>query len=556
MNFKERAKNNLFENENIDNEINEEKMSSKYQLRKQKNKIKIEEQRKKRLLSFVQNQKNPKKKILLSNNDIMNMPLISNIKTNIKMLLEHLNSDDIEKNKWAIYSIRVYFEKENPELNEYLILFQNKIYQYLESLLKKYENNICIINEIFFIISNLFSDDDIVNDYPEDYFKFFLTDSYISIYQNILNANDSDLINAVFILLENILSEKNDLIKNIFNNEEFMYSILDIINQDIKPEINICTHFVKFFRLILNGIKNEDIKNKELFYSMLDKIFIIYVYYDKMSLDIINNILLFFIVSFKCKGKDEYENDNYITINYIFNERFNKNKFVHFFIYSLYTNTKFYLNNNNILIASIDLLQNITYNCAKGQMDEIFTNQQYNIFELLNNIFISKINGINQVSFVKKLLNLCNNIIDTELSLALKLIFTDFFSNLIIFFSINLNNKIVVNFFLDTFVRLIGYNDSIVAENLYKRGIINEGIFYNLLIKSNENNNLYNEEEILKMCKIISGYLQTVYVADKKNYLNKEEYLLYENFKQFLYSSDSISEEYKECLLHKDFMNI
>ena len=52
MNFKERAKNNLFENENIDNEINEEKMSSKYQLRKQKNKIKIEEQRKKRSRYF------------------------------------------------------------------------------------------------------------------------------------------------------------------------------------------------------------------------------------------------------------------------------------------------------------------------------------------------------------------------------------------------------------------------------------------------------------------------------------------------------------------------
>ena len=118
-----------------------------------------------------------------------------------------------------------------------------------------------------------------------------------------------------------------------------------------------------------------------------------------------------------------------------------------------------------------------------------------------------------------------------------------------------MNNKIVVNFYVDTFIRLLEYNDKIVAENLYKRGIINEGIFYNLLIKSNKNNSLYNEKEILKICKIITGYLRIVYVGNKKSY-NKNEYLLCKNFKQFLKSTDLISEDVKECLLHRDFMNI
>ena len=214
-----RAKKELLE---FDLDTNKEIINLKLQLRKQHNTKKIMEQRKKRMFlsnqnELINNNLKQNNKILLESSDILIKIPIKNVSNdNINMILEYLNSDDVEKNKWAIYNLRIYFENNNPELSEYLILFENKINIYLESLLKKYENVICIINEIFYIVANLFSTDEIINKYPYQYFLYFLNEFYLSIYKKYLYFGEDELVISIFILIENILTGKNDLIKNIF----------------------------------------------------------------------------------------------------------------------------------------------------------------------------------------------------------------------------------------------------------------------------------------------------------------------------------------------------
>ena len=77
-------------------------------------------------------------------------------------------------------------------------------------------------------------------------------------------------------------------------------------------------------------------------------------------------------------------------------------------------------------------------------------------------------NNLNESNLIIKLLKISNNIIDFDFQLARKLVFTEFFENLIIYFSKNLSNKSVVEIFLDTFLRLLGHEDKIIAELLNK----------------------------------------------------------------------------------------
>ena len=463
MDFSERAKKNLFEID-FESEIKNERINYKYQLRKKHNQNKLMEIRKKRILLLNQNSdknnESNSEKTLLSKSDISgNMPLLNKIsKENINIILECLNSDNFENIKWVIYSLRTFFQKYDPELDEYLILFENKIYLYFENLLKKYENTIYIINEILFIISNLFSYDEIINKYPENYFLFFLNDFYLSFYQKCFVLGEEVLIVSVFITLENILAGKNKLIKTIFKEKEFIFSILDIINEN-KMNLDVLIHFLKFFKMIIIEIKDEYIKEKHLFYLIFDRIYSIYKLCDKKDLNIIKEIFLIIIYAFECKYQNKNSDENYIIMHYLFKEReLEENqakniKFVHYILSSLYNNPNFYLINDEILDVSLILLDNITYNCILYEINEIITCGSYKFFEILNNYFKYKIknnilNNLNESNLIIKLLKISNNIIDFDFQLARKLVFTEFFENLIIYFSKNLSNKSVVERFL------------------------------------------------------------------------------------------------------------
>ena len=227
MDYNERAKKSLY---NLENEIEsfKEKTEEKWELRKKHNLNIIMAQRKKRILQLSQEKEENNNNIIinnLENNDSLNLniddnnetqninllneknlllkfPPLENISNNISQIIKFLLSDNIEENKWIIWAIRVYFSKDNIPYNEYSILFENNINNYFEILLNKYQDDIIIINEIFFIITNLFDNDEIVKKYPKKYFEYFLNDNYFLIYQKYIMLQEDELINSILLLLK------------------------------------------------------------------------------------------------------------------------------------------------------------------------------------------------------------------------------------------------------------------------------------------------------------------------------------------------------------------
>ena len=574
MEFNERAKKCLFDFDfDFESEAKIEKINQKYQLRKKHNQNKIMEIRKKRIFLLNQNKNNNnevklEEKTLLDISDItVNIPLLNKIsQENVKLILEYLNSDNFENIKWVIYSLRIYFEKSEPKLDEYLILFKYKIHLYFENLLKKYANTIYIINEILFIIANFFSFDEIINKYPENYFSFFLNDYYISFYQKCFELGEEELIVSVFLTLENILLGKNSLIKKIFKEKEFIQSILGIINER-EMNLDLLINFIKFFQIIMNGIKDDYIQDKSLFYSIFTRVYFIYKLCDKINLDIIKGIFIIIINAFDCKYQDKNSDENNLMMKYLFeDEILDENKsidilFVHYIFGSLYNNPNFYLINDEMLDISLKLLNLITNNCCNFEIEEIINCQVYKFFEILNNYFkykieINKMNNQNVSNLIIQLLKISNNIIDSGLIFAQKLVIAEFFDNLIRYFSKNLSNKNIVDSFLNTFYRLLGHEDKIIAENLFKRGILYDGIFCQLLINCNNYDCCFNEEMILKMIKIISRYFIIVFDTKQENKFSREDMVFGSIFKEFITNTNIISEGNKECIFNLEYMKL
>ena len=385
---------------------------------------------------------------------------------------------------------------------------------------------------------------------------FFLTNSYLSIYTEQILTEEEEIIISILLLLKNILIGKKAFIKKICDNEKLIFSIIDIIKEKETLNTNIAFYFVKFFKMVLESLKNDYIKNKYLFCSILDKIFIIYKKYDKVDIIINKNIILLIIDSLKCYCKDKKDIEEYIAFNYLFEERNDDIMIIHYFCSSLYNNMHFYFSDNTALIDSLNLLKEIAFNCNKAQMKCLFNSDKYNynLLDLANKYsqFINKDNS----NYIIQLLELCINIIDSDLYFASKLIFSLFFENLIKYFNKNyFANKIIFDKYLDIFIKLLGYNNKNIAENLFKRGIIYEGIFYKLLCECKSSTLYFNNEMILKMLKIISDYLEIVLLPLEKEKITREDLLLLNSFKDFVLTSKIISEKTRDCLIHLEYMN-
>ena len=579
MDYNERAKKSLY---NLENEIEsfKEKTEEKWELRKKHNLNIIMAQRKKRILQLSQEKEENNNKIIinnLENNDSLNLniddnnetqninllneknlllkfPPLENISNNINQIIKFLLSDNIEENKWVIWAIRVYFSKDNIPYNEYSILFENNINNYFEILLNKYQDDIIIINEIFFIITNLFDNDEIVKKYPKKYFEFFLNDNYFLIYQKYIMLQEDELINSILLLLKNILFGNNDLIKNIYyNRKDFFYNLIEFFKEK-KIDFEIIKNLILFFSLIFTGIKNNYILDTKLFLLILDTILMIYRIINsesKKDIFIIKIILNIFQDALTCKAKDENENDDYFVLNYLFNGN-NKNatKFVSFFCNTLLKDGNVYFNEYSLFIISLKLLYDISYNSTKYQVEQLL---KYGLLDILNNIFYFKDNFNNIFQIIEKLLDISNNIIDTDLDFSKFYIKSKIFENLVAFFSLNMANNKIMYIYLNTFDRLLTYNDRQIAENLNKRGIIKDGIFNSLLYFNDKQNEL-----VLLKCKIILSYLNTMYDSQTEcnNIFGKEEYLLCYKFKEIILSGQlNISEDIVEALLHSGCMN-
>lgn len=576
MDYKERAKNSPY---NIENEINsfKEKSEEKWELRKKHNQNIIMAQRKKRILQLTQNTiQNENDKIIIENNLenkdslILNnieqnfllnennlslkLPPLNNISKNINVILKCLLSDNKEENKWIIWALRIFFEKTSIPYNEYSILFENNIHKYFENLLNKYMDDNLIINEIFFIISNFFDNNDIVNKYPKNYLEYFLSENYFLIYQKYIIMQEDELINSILILFINILCGNYDLIKKIiFNRKHIFYHLLEFF-KDKKISLNIIKNFARFSSLIFIAFRNNYITDLKLFILFLDTIFMIYRNINMQAekdINLIKYILYIFQNAVTCKAKDENENDDYFVFNYLFNGNNKKDyKFVSYFCDILLKDNNFYFNEPSLLFISLKLIFDISYNSTKYQTEQLL---KYGLLNILNNIICNKDNIKNEI--IKKLLDISNNIIDSGLEFAKIYVNSNIFENLVLFFCLNMANNKIMDIYLNTFERLLNYYDKNIAENLYKRGIIQDGIFYSLQYY-NENQN--EKELVLKKCKIILSYLNTKYDSHLENSesFDKEDNILCSKFKEIILSGTlNLSEDNIEVLIHSGYMN-
>ena len=577
MDYNERAKNFLF---NLENEIEtfKEKTEEKWELRKKNNQNIIMAERKKRILQLSQEKAenkennynninnfsldiddNNKTQKINDNNLFVKIPLLENISNNINQILKLLSSDNIEENKWVIRALKLYFENENIPYNEYSILFENNINKYFEILLNKYQNNNIIVDEIFFIITNLFDNNEIVNKYPKKYFEYFLNANYFLIYNKYILLQEDEIINSIILLLRNILFGNNVLVKNIYyNRKEFFYYLVEYFKEK-KINFDILKNLIIFFSIIFNGIKNNFILDTKLLLLILDEILMIYKIINSESTKdtyMIKIILNIFQDALTCKIKDENENENddYFVLNYLF-EGNNKDsqKFVSYFCNSLLQYGNIYFNDYSLFLTSLKILYAISYYSTKYQTEVLI---KLGFLDILNNILCFKGNFNNISQIVEKLLDISNNIIDSDLDFAKIYINSKIFENLVTFFASNVGNNKIMNIFLDTFERLLNYYDKQIADNLYKRGIIKDGIFKSLLNCNDKQNEI--ELMVLKKCKIIISYLNTMY--DSQNEYNdtfdKEYYLLCYQFRDIILSGQlNISDEYAGILLKSGCMN-
>ena len=583
MDYNERAKTSpyIVENETFSFK---EKTEQKWELRKKRNQNILMEERKKRILQLTQNNNNNNNQNIFENNNIENIntinlnsndiqndnylnendlvikfPPLTNISNNINEIIKYLSSDNIEENKWIIWALRIYFEKENIPCDEYLILFKYNIHKYFESLLKKYQYEKKILNEIFFIITNLFDNNDIVNNYPKNYFQYFLSDNYFLIYQNCILSDDDELVDGIVLLLRNILCGNYDLIKALFNNKKnFFYDIIEFLKEKMRS-VETVKNIITFITLIFTGIKNNYIEDTKLFILILDSIFMIYRNINNnpqinKDIKMIKYILTIYQNAITCKVRDENDSDDYFVFNHLFNG-INKNssKFILYYFENLKQNPNFYFSDISLFNISLILIHDITFNSTKFQIEQLI---KYGLIDILLDIYSYKDNYKDTYYIIKQLLKICYNIIDSGLIFCKILIGSKLFDNLILYFSKNMNNNKIMDKFLNMFEALLNYGDKNVAENLNKRGIIKDGIFNSLQYF----NDTQNEKELLlKKCKIILNYLNIMYddTQENNNMFDKEDYLLCCQFKEILSSGLlNISEDAIDALMHSGIMNL
>ena len=588
MDYNERAKKSPF---NIDEDIDILKENTKQtcELRKKHNHNIIMAERRKRVISGDEIKDKQKNEIIKNENiftdNILNDDLylldesneykiylfypddlqlklrpLNSISNNIKMILEFLTSDNIENIKWVIYALRRYFEvNEIEEYTEYSILFENNIHQHLEKIINKYRDNYYIINEILFFVSNLFGNIRIVNQYPEKYFQYFLTDNYFKVYEDINILQEEDLVNSILILLKNLIFEQHELINDIiYKRRNFIYNILIFFKEKNFYHINTVKSFISFFSIIMKELQGSYIKQIEIINLIID---IFVNIYKKLNAIEMTNIIIVYIKQilgiFKnllsCKVRNRDDNDDYFVLNYLFsNTNKNTTSFVKSFCEILLKKSNIYFNNISLLLSCLNLLFDITYNATSFQIENILN---YQIFDILNSVFYFKNSYDNEINYIiKKLLTILDNIINSGLDFSLILIKTKFFENMISFFAQNIGNIQIVDSFLDTFIFLLSYEDKNIGDNLNKRGIIKDGVLNSLLYpNSNANKNI-----VLKECKVISLYLKSLIdINNYKNGYNKEDFCLCCKYKEILLSGQlNIPEGAIESIIKSDYMQI
>lgn len=176
---------------------------------------------------------------------------IKSISSSIEDLEKSLKSSNINDVKWALYSIRKFYQKNDiDDINQISPLFTNNFldlfYKTIITL-----NDPIIHHEILWILINIFacSSSDKID---IKYYYELLSEKYIKIYNNFLSSENNEITSSTLWLLSNIIYGKKELCMYILEENTLYKNILSLIKENKEIKVEILVQCAKFISVCMN----------------------------------------------------------------------------------------------------------------------------------------------------------------------------------------------------------------------------------------------------------------------------------------------------------------
>ena len=176
---------------------------------------------------------------------------IKSISSSIEDLEKSLKSSNINDVKWALYSIRKFYQKNDiDDINQISPLFTNNFLDlFCKTIITL--NDPIIHNEILWILINIFacSSSDKID---IKYYYELLSEKYIKIYNNFLSSENNEITSSTLWLLSNIIYGKKELCMYILEENTLYKNILSLIKENKEIKVEILVQCAKFISVCMN----------------------------------------------------------------------------------------------------------------------------------------------------------------------------------------------------------------------------------------------------------------------------------------------------------------
>lgn len=182
---------------------------------------------------------------------LKNYPEIKTISSSIAVLKTSLKSSNIIDVKWALYSIRKYYQNNDiDDINQISPLFTNNFLDLFHQIIITLDDPI-IHNEILWILINIFacSSSDKID---IKYYYEILSEKYIKIYNNFISSENNEITSNTLWLLSNIIYGKKELCIYILEENTLYKKVLSLIKENKEIKIEIMTQCAKFISGCMN----------------------------------------------------------------------------------------------------------------------------------------------------------------------------------------------------------------------------------------------------------------------------------------------------------------
>ena len=411
----------------------------------------------------------------------------NNLDNAIQKALEYLCSKDLDEVKFGSFLFWRYFQ---DKINEEEA--QKKVDFHIEKFIEKgvigifgnvlnTENNLDIITGLTVCLINITFYGTIVN--GNDFFKEFMTDTYIQVFYKLIQMNDNEIIINLYIILFNCICESENFAKKIFKEENFIRLCIQKYLEPKKPTIieqSVKNAGLTFFVSLTKIANTFNEKQINTFYKIFEKL---------ISLIQDSEIFYYTIIGLKSLFLSD-------KFKIIFNSIKNNN-------YGLFD--KIFISFNQVIQSDMkfDKFDSLTYSILAIVKNFIYLSEENDIIFLLQNTqLLNFIDAFYNKMFFQKVKNI---------TLEVLLLISHHSSNVIInmvkghetFLKNVIKEALVENSFNLRIkaIEIVYYNLNLISLDinveLFRVGIIEQLITYNLI----------NEEDSKCLLLILNGII-------------------------------------------------